>query len=181
MPSTVRRRDRPHRLPSFAAIAGVAGALAAGLISRSLPRKRVPQPPALGPQWHKCPLDVVFRAGTHSTTAGEASQWRARTPSTTATTRSSAPGTAAPMVTAPSPRTAATALASASRAARTVLRYCWRRGWSRRAAALLGARADHPPIFRPPQDGIPAPTHPARRCSTFATYAGLRPLCVRCR
>jgi hypothetical protein len=32
MPSTVRRRDRPDRLPSFAAIARVAGVLAAGLI-----------------------------------------------------------------------------------------------------------------------------------------------------
>jgi hypothetical protein len=36
MPSTVRRRDRRHRLPSFAAIAGVAGVLAAGLICDDL-------------------------------------------------------------------------------------------------------------------------------------------------
>ena len=36
MPSTVRRRDRPHRLPSFAAIAGVAGVLAAALIRDNL-------------------------------------------------------------------------------------------------------------------------------------------------
>ena len=35
-PSTVRRCDRPHRLPSFAAIAGVAGVLAAGLIRDDL-------------------------------------------------------------------------------------------------------------------------------------------------
>ena len=35
-PSTVRRRDRPRRLPSFAAIAGVAGVLAAGLIRDNL-------------------------------------------------------------------------------------------------------------------------------------------------
>ena len=31
-PSTVRRCDRPHGLPSFVAIAGVAGVLAAGVI-----------------------------------------------------------------------------------------------------------------------------------------------------
>ena len=34
--STVRRCDRPRRLPSFAAIAGVAGVLAAGLIRDDL-------------------------------------------------------------------------------------------------------------------------------------------------
>jgi hypothetical protein len=36
MPSTVRRRDRPDRLPSFAAMARVAGVLAAGLIRDDL-------------------------------------------------------------------------------------------------------------------------------------------------
>ena len=35
-PSTVRRRDRLRRLPSFAAIAGVAGVLTAGLIRDNL-------------------------------------------------------------------------------------------------------------------------------------------------
>jgi hypothetical protein len=35
-PSTVRGRDRPHQPPSFAAIAGVAGVLAAGLIRDNL-------------------------------------------------------------------------------------------------------------------------------------------------
>jgi hypothetical protein len=35
-PSTVRRRDRLRRLPSFAAIARVAGVLAAGLIRDNL-------------------------------------------------------------------------------------------------------------------------------------------------
>ena len=36
MPSTVRRRDRPHRLPSFVAIAGVADVLATSLIRDNL-------------------------------------------------------------------------------------------------------------------------------------------------
>ena len=36
MPSTVRRRDRPWRLPSFVAIAQAAGVLAAGLIREDL-------------------------------------------------------------------------------------------------------------------------------------------------
>ena len=35
-PSTVRRSDRPHRLPSFAVITGVAGVLAAGVIRDDL-------------------------------------------------------------------------------------------------------------------------------------------------
>jgi hypothetical protein len=54
MPSTVRRRDRPDRLPSFAAIARVAGVLAAGLIRDDLQAylalARVgEQPPSLTP------------------------------------------------------------------------------------------------------------------------------------
>ena len=54
MPSTVRRRDRPHRLPSFAAIAGVAGVLAAGLTATTCKRARAvarvgEQPPSSTP------------------------------------------------------------------------------------------------------------------------------------
>jgi hypothetical protein len=38
MSSTARRHDRPHRVPSFAAIAAVAGVLAAGLIRETCKR-----------------------------------------------------------------------------------------------------------------------------------------------
>jgi hypothetical protein len=40
-------------------------------ISRSLPPKRVPQPPALGPERHECTLHVVLRASTYATPTGE--------------------------------------------------------------------------------------------------------------
>jgi hypothetical protein len=54
MPSTPRRRDRPHRLPSFAAIAGVAGVLAASLTRDNLQAHLAParvgeQPPSSTP------------------------------------------------------------------------------------------------------------------------------------
>ena len=54
MPSTVRRRDWPRRLPSFAAVAGVAGVLAAGLIRDNLQAHLAParvgeQPPSSTP------------------------------------------------------------------------------------------------------------------------------------
>jgi hypothetical protein len=62
MPSTVRRRDRPHRLPSFAAIAGVAGVLAASLtlgdLQAHLTLPRVgEQPPSSTPTWLPVPDD----------------------------------------------------------------------------------------------------------------------------
>jgi len=44
MPSTVRRCDRPRRLPSFAAIAGVTGVLTAGLIRDNLQAHLAPAP-----------------------------------------------------------------------------------------------------------------------------------------
>ena len=54
MTSTVRRRDRPHRLPSSVAIARVAGVLAASLIRDDLQAHMAlarvgEQPPSLTP------------------------------------------------------------------------------------------------------------------------------------
>ncbi len=85
-----------------------------------------------------------------------ASQWRARTPSTAATTRSSAPGERR----APSFGVAGGA------------------GGSRPAAAIGATGANHPDL--PTTEGRdPSAGEPDLACSTFATYAGLRPLRVR--
>jgi hypothetical protein len=64
MPSTVRRCDRQRRLPSFGAIAGIAGVLAAGLIRDNLQAHLAParvgeQPPSSTPT----PLPVRTKRG----------------------------------------------------------------------------------------------------------------------
>ena len=62
-PSTVRRCDRPRRLPSFAAVSGVAGVLAAGLIRDNLQAHLAPgrvgeQPPSSTPT--SLPVRTIF-------------------------------------------------------------------------------------------------------------------------